>query len=287
MGELQHMQMAWKAMRSTKMLEDMDRPGFFKQYYQTVRQSITNDVLQEFSKLSSDEEKVRFCYEKIPAVHEIDIRTFYHGKSERDALERKEAGNKAFGRKKNVEALHCYSQAVVKAPVLSEENADPRKMTLYPICLANRSAALYHLKDFYYCVKDIDEALEHHYPKELKFKLYKRKARILVDLKRHLEARDSFRQALKWLDWAKMDRDKRMEVQKDIQKWLSIFESGKVVKNVGDFRVKLFPTVPPLTQGPHSVFPTLSSKLEMRYSPTQGRYVVAAQDIEFGDVVCT
>ncbi|KAF2356039.1 Tetratricopeptide-like helical domain, partial [Trinorchestia longiramus] len=266
------------------MLEDMDRPGFFKQYYQKVRQSTSNELLQEFSKLSTDEEKVRFCFEKVPAVHEIEVRTFYHGKSERDALDRKEAGNKAFGRKKNVEALQCYSQAVVKAPVLSEENADPKKMTLYPICLANRSAALYHLNDYYYCVKDIDEALEHHYPKDLKFKLYKRKARILVDLKRHLEARDSFRQALKWLDWAKMDRDKRMEVQKDIQKWLSIFESGKVVKNVGDFKVKLFPPVPSLTKGPHPVFPALSRKIEMKYSPVQGRYVVAAEDIKVGDV---
>lgn len=38
-------------------------------------------------------------------------------------------------------------------------------MTLYAICLANRSAALFHLKEFYYCIKDIDEALEHHYPR--------------------------------------------------------------------------------------------------------------------------
>lgn len=63
---------------------------------------------------------------------------------------------------------------------------------------------------------------------ELKWKLYKRKARILVELKRHLEARDAFRQAIKWLDWARLDREKRMEIQRDIQKWLSIFNSGKV-----------------------------------------------------------
>lgn len=47
----------------------------------------------------------------------------------------------------------------------AEENADVRKMSLYPVCLANRSAALYQTKDYYYCVNDIDEALEHHYPK--------------------------------------------------------------------------------------------------------------------------
>lgn len=279
--------MAWKELRSTTMLEDMERPGFFKQYYKTVRQAVPQDLVKQFTALSTDEERVRFCYEKVPEIHDIEIRTFYHGKSERDAIDRKEAGNKAFGRKKNSEALRCYSQAVIKAPVLSEENADSRKMALYPVCLANRSAALYHLNEYYYCVKDIDEALEHHYPKELKYKLYKRKARILVDLKRHLEARDSYRQALKWLDWARMDRDKRMDVQKDIQKWLSIFESGKVVRNAGDFKLQLFPPVPPLAVGSHPVFPSLSKKLEMRYSPTQGRYVVAAEDIKVGDYLCT
>ena len=101
------------------MLDDNERPGFFKDYYNKVRMSITNEELQQFAGMATDEDKVRFCYERVAAIHDIDVRTFYHGKSERDALERKEAGNKAFGRKKNVEALQCYSQAVVKAPVLS------------------------------------------------------------------------------------------------------------------------------------------------------------------------
>lgn len=105
--------------RSTKMLDEMDRPGFFKAYYKTVRQAVSHELVQQFSAHTTDEQKVRFCYEKIPEIHDIEIRTFYHGKSERDALDRKEAGNKAFGRKKNADALRCYSQAVIKAPVLS------------------------------------------------------------------------------------------------------------------------------------------------------------------------
>lgn len=56
-------------------------------------------------------------------------------------------------------SLPCHSHT------LTEESADPKKMTMYAICLANRSAALYHLREYHYCVKDIDEALEHHYPK--------------------------------------------------------------------------------------------------------------------------
>lgn len=97
----------------------MDRPGFFKDYYKSVRSTVTNEHVQQFTKLTSDDERVRFFFEQIPAIHEIEIRTYFRGKSERDALDRKEDGNKEFGKKKNVEALRCYSQAVVKAPVLS------------------------------------------------------------------------------------------------------------------------------------------------------------------------
>lgn len=54
-------------------------------------------------------------------------------------------------------------------------------------------------------------------------------------MKQHIEARDAFRQALKWLDWAKMEREKRIELQTELQKWLKLYETGKVVKNLGEF----------------------------------------------------
>ncbi|XP_042229115.1 SET and MYND domain-containing protein 4-like isoform X3 [Homarus americanus] len=281
--------------RSRKMLEDADRPGFFKDYYKAVRKATSNDQFNEFSKLKTDEERFRFCF-NLPAAHDIDIRTYFKGKSEKEAMEKKEAGNKCFGRKNNVEALKLYSQAVVKAPVpsgkywkLIKECADPRKMTLYAICLANRSAALYHLREYHYCVKDIDEALEHHYPKELKYKLYKRKARLLSHMKQHVDARDAYRQALKWLDWAKMEREKRIEHQTEIQKWLKMYETGKVVKNwdVPEGYIEPAPLIPNLTGGSNERFPSLSKKVDVKYDNNQGRYAVAAEDIEVGDVIAT
>lgn len=56
---------------------------------------------------------------------------------------------------------------------------------------------------------------------------------------------------------------------------------------VGDFQVKLFPEVPTLTNGRNPVFPALSKKVEIKYSLTQGRYAVAAEDIKVGDYLCT
>ncbi|XP_069940955.1 SET and MYND domain-containing protein 4-like isoform X3 [Cherax quadricarinatus] len=281
--------------RSRRMLEDSDRPGFFKDYYRAVRKATSNDQFNQFSKLKTNEERIRFCF-NLPAAHDIDIKTFFKGKSEKEALEKKEAGNKCFGRKNNVEALKLYSQAVVKAPVpsgkywkLIKECADPRKMTLYAICLANRSAALYHLREYHYCVKDIDEALEHHYPKELKYKLYKRKARLLSHMKQHIDARDAYRQALKWLDWAKMEREKRIEHQTDIQKWLKMYETGKVVKNwdIPEGYIEPAPIIPDLAEGSSERFPSLSKKVDVKYDNNQGRYAVAAEDIEPGDVIAT
>ncbi|XP_050719553.1 SET and MYND domain-containing protein 4-like isoform X3 [Eriocheir sinensis] len=281
--------------RSRKMIEDKERPGFFKDYHKTVRKALTNDQFNEFSKLKTNEDRIRFCF-TLPAVHDIDIKPFFKGKSEKEALEKKEAGNKCFGRKNNLEALKLYSQAVVKAPVpsgkywkLIKESADPKKMTMYAICLANRSAALYHLREYHYCVKDIDEALEHHYPKELKYKLFKRKARLLSHMKQHIDARDAFRQALKWLDWAKMEREKRIEHQTEIQKWLKMYETGKVVKNwdIPEYYAEHPPVIPDVTGGRNERFLSATKKIDIHYDNNMGRYAVAAEDIEPGDVLVT
>ncbi|XP_050719554.1 SET and MYND domain-containing protein 4-like isoform X4 [Eriocheir sinensis] len=277
------------------MIEDKERPGFFKDYHKTVRKALTNDQFNEFSKLKTNEDRIRFCF-TLPAVHDIDIKPFFKGKSEKEALEKKEAGNKCFGRKNNLEALKLYSQAVVKAPVpsgkywkLIKESADPKKMTMYAICLANRSAALYHLREYHYCVKDIDEALEHHYPKELKYKLFKRKARLLSHMKQHIDARDAFRQALKWLDWAKMEREKRIEHQTEIQKWLKMYETGKVVKNwdIPEYYAEHPPVIPDVTGGRNERFLSATKKIDIHYDNNMGRYAVAAEDIEPGDVLVT
>jgi len=275
-------------------MEDSERPGFFKDYYESVRKSVSKEQMDQFLALKTDQDKVRFVFESIPAIHEIELKSAVKGKSEKEAIENKEAGNKEFGKKRNEEALKCYSQAVVRAPVLSgkywkliKENADPKKMTLYPICLANRSAALYHIKDHYHCVRDIDEALEHHYPKELKWKLYKRKARILIELRRHLDARDAFRQALKWMDWAKLERDRLNDIKKEIQKWLHLFEAGSCVRNLGEFKEKAMPPLPELTGGSNPTLSALSSKIKVEYSPTRGRQAIAAEDIAVGEYLVT
>lgn len=45
--------------------------------------------------------------------------------------------------------------------------------------------------------------------------------------------------------------------------------------------------IPQLTEGSNERFPSLSKKIEIRYEKNLGRYAVAAEDIEPGDVLVT
>ena len=54
-------------------------------------------------------------------------------------------------------------------------------------------------------------------PKELRFKLLERRAKILSFYKQHSSAREAFKQTMKALDDAKVDAQKKMKIQKDVQ----------------------------------------------------------------------
>jgi len=93
--------------------------------------------------------------------------------------------------------------------------------------LANRSAALYHLERFQEVVQDIDLALSLSYPLELRYKIQERKAKSLLALKRHGDALDAFKKTLQCLDDSKLNPEKKMKMQKDIQIMLSLLTKQK------------------------------------------------------------
>lgn len=64
------------------------------------------------------------------------------------------------------------------------------------IVLANRSAALNHLEQFEDTLDDIKRCLSLGYPGHLRFKVYERKARSLLLLKRNKEAITAFQYVL-------------------------------------------------------------------------------------------
>ena len=59
--------------------------------------------------------------------------------------------------------------------------------------MANRSAALYHNKEFDAALKDIDRAIQSKYPKDMLYKLMERKARCFLAKKNNEEALKAFK----------------------------------------------------------------------------------------------
>jgi len=62
------------------------------------------------------------------------------------------------------------------------------------VALANRSAALYHMKQYQLVLDDLTELYRvGAYPKNLQYKVAERKARCFLALEQRLSARDAFR----------------------------------------------------------------------------------------------
>lgn len=67
------------------------------------------------------------------------------------------------------------------------------------LALANRSAALFHLKRYEEAIRDIDCSLKFGYPRESRYKLYERRARAWLQLGRRQEANRDANDACKYL----------------------------------------------------------------------------------------
>ena len=50
---------------------------------------------------------------------------------------------------------------------------------------------------------------------------------------------------------------------------------------------ELYPKVPDMSGGNNEQFPSLSKKVEIRYTKDTGRFAVAAEDINVGDYICS
>lgn len=128
-------------------------------------------------------EKVSFAYN---LLHEEGLLPHFiktTSKSIDHALECRTLGNKAFCRKRDAEALKYYTSSVSLSPKNSRELS---------IAYANRSAVLFKVKKFDLCILDIDRALSHDYPDTLKYKLYERKGKCLLQIGRSTEAKKLF-----------------------------------------------------------------------------------------------
>lgn len=100
---------------------DTDR-GFLKCHHSNLRNSISDEQLQELSTLQSDEKRFSFVY-KLSVVHEYEVKASSSGKNETEAGQLKEEGNKAFQNGNYQSAMQNYTKSIMKIPWAKGRNS--------------------------------------------------------------------------------------------------------------------------------------------------------------------
>ncbi|XP_043236320.1 SET and MYND domain-containing protein 4-like [Amphibalanus amphitrite] len=122
-------------------------------------------VTEQFSALDTDMERVQFLM-KMPESGPLQQVTGGGPPRSAAASEQLRAdGNACFGRGEHTAALRLYSQAAQCSPAGSPQLS---------LALANRSAALFQLGRYGPCEEAVQQALQHGYPREMRYKLHER-----------------------------------------------------------------------------------------------------------------
>jgi hypothetical protein len=87
--------------------------GFLKCHHANLRNSISDEQLQDLSTLQTDEDRFSFVY-KLPVVHEYEVKASSSGKNEREAEQLKQEGNKAFKNGNYESAMQSYTKSILK-----------------------------------------------------------------------------------------------------------------------------------------------------------------------------
>lgn len=146
------------------------------------------------------------------------------------------------------------------------------------MALANRSAALVHLKHYELAVRDIHLSLQSNYPESQRYKLYDRLAYCYQQLGQQSKASLNWTIALDCLDQqselAPQAKDQwRANIEKSMKS--NANDKTKAVKQDNEKRRE-----PDLLEGPQKDFPSASRALKLITGEGSGRYFVANQDIK-------
>ncbi|RVE49605.1 hypothetical protein evm_005737 [Chilo suppressalis] len=182
----------------------------------------------------------------------------------------RQKGNDKFRANRVEESYRCYCKSVLYA---SQEGA------MYPLALANRSAALLRAKRFQECLSDIKLALESGYPREQSHKLLLRRADCLIELGNQEEASAALVAASEHACSLQLAPSHAAEFDRHIK----ILE--KKLEALGTIEKEADVTLPTCYKGENVNFNAASNALELRRSESCGRYVVAREATRRGDVL--
>jgi len=187
--------------------------------------------------------------------------------------QKRAAGNQAFQKKRDQEALNLYSEAVFSSNVATEEGRKDCSLGL-----ANRSAVWLALKKYEECVDDINAAIYFKYPQNMLYKLVDRKAKCQAALGHVDDARISYNRVILLLTQSNLEPAKQEAWKKDITEELEKLKTrvNKPVQKKGPAQ---------LLKSVNKNIPQFSDAVELSYNPLVGRHGTATRDIEVGEVV--
>ncbi|XP_066256363.1 SET and MYND domain-containing protein 4-like [Euwallacea similis] len=191
-------------------------------------------------------------------------------KDDTQSVQFRQEGNQCYARKELVKCLQLYTKSMCFATLNSKE---------YGLALANRSAAFLELKEYRDCITDIELCFKSNYPKQLRPKVYMRKAECYIEMGQKDDLNKCIYEALKFL---------RNESIPDKDKFISKLNELKAsplkMLNTDNSREKSY-DIPALEEGENENFAYASSKIKMSYDKTRGRHVVSTKNIKRGDVL--
>ncbi|CAK1548167.1 unnamed protein product [Leptosia nina] len=205
--------------------------GFFVKFHETINSSIDDVTRNNFANLETNSKRVAYL-NSLPAIKSFDLAAevekcnsggeFPVNKRLEKAKLLKDEGNKEVQKGDWVRALHLYTLSIVHMPKKETEELS--------IVLANRSAALNHLEQYEECLADIRRCLASGYPRHLRYKVFERRARCLLVLKRNQEAIRAFQDTITALDEAtSLNKEKRQKLRTDAKLMLEVLNRGLVL----------------------------------------------------------
>eukprot|EP00092_Neocalanus_flemingeri_P004085 GFUD01004397.1.p1 GENE.GFUD01004397.1~~GFUD01004397.1.p1 ORF type:complete len:687 (+),score=157.59 GFUD01004397.1:181-2241(+) len=204
--------------------------GDFDVYYRKIKKNVNSDKLKQFGVLNTPEDRAKFLVD-LPEIDSINVEAATSIRNLEKALEFKEKGNDFFRLRTYGEAFKNYTQALQHCPVNEENPEDPINRD-YSIMLANRSAAMDGAGLYDACIKDIDRSLKFGYPRELWYKIYKRKGHAAIKMKQYLIAKEALEIALKHVGRSDIKKEKDRDTYRmKIRKQMTVFNVTKTLYN--------------------------------------------------------
>ncbi|KAI2807964.1 hypothetical protein BLOT_005905 [Blomia tropicalis] len=201
-------------------------------------------------------------------------------KDETKAKIYRERGNSAYMLKDFHKAFDCYSSAILHSPINNESSE-------LALAFGNRSAVFFELGKWENCLMDIDFAMSNGYQSYKKDrKLYFRKIECLIALNRFNEARSVLENLPEQQDLNLNSfedcRIKKFRLQLNCEQVSSL-------KNENASKIDLNSLNSVISQlqnfKPSKNFPSISSKLEIKYNEALEAHLVVKEDINPGELI--